>query len=141
MHLDSLSHAYIYICIQLSIRRVPTGGSPDSRPQQSACHISFLGTFSFHFKCITFQTFPLCATPCDAKPWSEHTVPAQDTFQPLNSISSLPTACVSPLIICPPQERNLVMKYRCGTKPLDSSAFPHSFSSYISLICSIDSYL
>lgn len=99
MHLDSPSYTYARTHTYTSEYRVSTGDSQDSGPQQPACHISFLGTFSFHFKCITFQTFPFCSTPCDAKPWLEHIVPAQYTFQPLNSISSLATARVSPVII------------------------------------------
>lgn len=94
--------------------------SPDRcLPGLQACHISFLGTFSFHFKCITFQTLPFCTAPCDAKKCHpEHTVAAQDTFQPQNSISSLPTASVSLGRITNSGDRSPLVKTNKSTRPL-----------------------
>lgn len=75
-------------------------------PAKPSMPISFLSFLSFHFKCITFQPlFPFCATLYNAKPWLEHAVPAQDTFQPLNSISRLTATGVSSLIISSAPER------------------------------------
>lgn len=54
----SLLHARTHTRARAFMSGVPTGDSPDSGPQHPAFHISFLGTFPFHFKCITFQTFP-----------------------------------------------------------------------------------
>lgn len=140
------SHYALNLYILLAhIYRVPTGDSQDARPQQPACHISFLGTFSFHFKCITFQTFPFWATPCDAKPWVEHIVPAQDTFQPLNSISSLTSVivCLQLSSLCFKKGCSPVMKYRCGTKALDAvgSLTPSVNIFYTSAPYIKDSYL
>lgn len=76
--------------------------SRDSRPPHPPRQFSPLGIFWFHFKCITFQSFPI---PHRSPPSRARTRRRSSGHKPLNSISSLTTTGVSPLTISTAQNR------------------------------------